>query len=147
MQWLLFDLDLTARPAAPLCMLHVPAPAPAPALQNAARNGKGKLTADVQMYAQTAVEVAQAKGVPYVDMYNSIMGVKDWDVSHTSLLFTLSAHSTGCSSGSFQTHVGQAAAQACSSTHPTNRLQQLVHVHMISAPDAPIHACPLPCSC
>jgi hypothetical protein len=50
-------------------------------LQNAARNGKGKLTADVQMYAQTAVEVAQAKGVPYVDMYNSIMGVKDWDVS------------------------------------------------------------------
>jgi hypothetical protein len=50
-------------------------------LQDAARNGKGKLTADVQMYAQTAVEVAIAKGVPYVDMYNIIMGIKSWDVS------------------------------------------------------------------
>lgn len=50
-------------------------------LQDAARNGKGKLTADVQMYAQTAEEVAIAKGVPYVDVYNTIMGVKDWVVS------------------------------------------------------------------
>jgi hypothetical protein len=49
--------------------------------QNAARNGKGKLTADVQMYAVTAEEVAKAKGVPYVDMYSTIMGVKNWDVS------------------------------------------------------------------
>lgn len=51
------------------------------ATQNAARNGKGKLTADVQMYAVTAEEVAKAKGVPYVDMYSSIMGIKNWDVS------------------------------------------------------------------
>jgi hypothetical protein len=50
-------------------------------LQDAARSGKGKLTADVQMYAQTAVEVAIAKGVPYVDLYNVIMGIKSWDVS------------------------------------------------------------------
>jgi hypothetical protein len=53
-------------------------------LQDAARNGKGKLTADVQMYAATAEEVAIAKGVPYVDVYNTIMGVKDWVVSACS---------------------------------------------------------------
>ena len=50
-------------------------------LQDAARKGQGKLTADVQMYAVTAEEVAQAKGVNYVDMYNAIMSVKNWDVS------------------------------------------------------------------
>lgn len=50
-------------------------------LQDAARQGKAKLTADVQMYAVTAEEVAQAKGLHYVDMYNAIMSVKDWDVS------------------------------------------------------------------
>lgn len=68
-------------------------------LQDAARNGKGKLTADVQMYAQTAVEVAIAKGVPYVDMYNIIMGIKSWDVSerfkHPKVLHW-SSHSCLC---------------------------------------------------
>jgi len=43
----------------------------------------GKLTADVQMYAVTAEEVAKSKGLHYVDMYNSIMAVKNWDVSIT----------------------------------------------------------------
>lgn len=52
-------------------------------LQDAARKGTGKLTADVQMYAVTAEEVAKSKGLNYVDMYNNIMAVKNWEVSVT----------------------------------------------------------------
>jgi hypothetical protein len=37
-------------------------------LQYDAIAGKGKLTADVQMYAVTAADVATAKGIPMVDM-------------------------------------------------------------------------------
>lgn len=49
--------------------------------QDKARKGLTKLSADVQMYAVTAEEVAKAKGLNYVDMYTRIMDVKNWEVS------------------------------------------------------------------
>lgn len=119
------------------------------------------------MYAQTAVEVAKGKGVPYVDMYNSIMGVKDWDVSHTVDGFYYQQHALGFGTphdaGGGKAHLltvlalwqltAQAVAvldfqqvpdkrlhrPAAAPTHPPNQPPAAACVFAVSQP-SPIHA-------